>query len=242
VARVGALETVSAGLTALTADGPTSLGLEEAQAAAVVQIFDNIDSCLTRQSQAWDPLDQKLAQHLSVRYRRTVLERPPRGCIYPGVRGGVLDMPWDRFPALSVMADSATPRAESSQFDQSTSTYAINLYVEGMIRSDPFNMDDREERVFHEGAVDRRAKRTINAVVECVELDPTLGGAVLPLPAPAAGQTDPFTLQGHDPRDKTKKRVFSAIRINWTLDTYTVRLDAQQPVPGVLPSELGGQW
>jgi hypothetical protein len=73
-------------------------------------------------------------------------------------------------------------------------------------------------------------------------LDPTLGGAVLPLPDPEAGQTDSFTLQGQDPRDKTKKRVFAAIRINWTLDSYSVRVDAQTPVPGVLPSELGGQW
>jgi hypothetical protein len=120
--------------------------------------------------------------------------------------------------------------------------YSVALYVEGIVRSDAFNYEDRRERVFHEGAVDRRAKRTINAVVECVELDPTLGGAVLPLPAPAAGQTDPFTLQGEEPKDKTLKRVFSAIRIDWTLDTYSVRLDAQTPVPGVLPRGLGEGW
>jgi hypothetical protein len=82
----------------------------------------------------------------------------------------------------------------------------------------------------------------MNAIIECIELDPTLGGAVLPLPPASAGQTDSFTLQGQDPRDKTKKRVFAAIRIDWTLDTYSVRLDAQTPVPGVLPTELGGQW
>jgi hypothetical protein len=221
-------------------DGPSSLGMEEAQVAAVIQISDNIDACLTRQSQAWDPIDQKVSQHLGVKYRRTTLERPPHGCIYPGVRGGILDMPWDRFPALYVMADSATPRPGFGSDENRA--HAVQLYVEAIIRSDAFNYEDRNERIFHEGAVDRRAKRTINAIIECIDLDPTLGGAVLPLPSPSAGQTDPFTLQGQDPRDKTKKRVFSAIRITWTLDSFSVRPEAQTPVPGVLPTELGGQW
>lgn len=222
--------------------GATSLGLEEVQIAAVVQISDHIADALARQAAAWDPIDQQVSQRLEVKYRRTILERPPRGCIYPGVRGGVLDMPWDRFPALYAMADAASPRAESAAFDQSSRSYAVSLYVEGFVRSDAFNYEDRSERIFHEGAVDRRAKRTINAIIECVEMDPTLGGAVLPLPTPSVGQTDSFTLQGQDPRDKTKKRVFSAIRISWTLDTYATRFDAQNITPGVLPSELGGQW
>jgi hypothetical protein len=222
--------------------GPTSIGLEEAQVCALVQVVENLDVALTRQSDAWDVVDQELALKLKTRYRRTVLERPPHGCIYPGVRGGVLDMPWDRFPALYVMADQASPKAESASFDQSLRAYAINLYVEGFVRSDAFNYDDKPERIFHEGVVDRRVKRTINAIIECIEQDPTLGGAVQPLPAPTAGQTDSFTLQGHEPRDKTKKRVFAGLRIAWTLDTYSARLDALQPVPGVLPSELGGTW
>ena len=222
--------------------GPTSLGMEEAQVSALVQIFDNLDASLTRQAEAWDPIDQALALRLQTRYRRTILERPPKGCIYPGVRGCVLDMPWDKFPALYVMADSSSPKAESASFDQSTRANAISLYVEGFVRSDAFNYEDKAERIFHEGVVDRRAKRTINAIIECIEIDPTLGGAIQPLPAPSVGQTDSFTLQGHDPRDKTKKRVFSAIRINWTLNTYSVRLDAQTPTPGVLSRELGEGW
>jgi hypothetical protein len=226
----------------LRADGPTSLGMEEAQVSALVQIVQNLDAALTRQSQAWDPIDQQVALALGTRYRRTTLERPPRGCMYPGVRGGVLDMPWDRFPAFYVMADQATPKAESAAFDDSLRAYAINLYVEGFVRSDAFNYEDKAERLFHEGAVDRRAKRTINAIIECIEMDPTLGGSIQPLPAPSAGQTDSFTLQGQEPRDKTKKRVFTGLRIVWTLDSYTVRYDAQQPVPGVLPTELGSRW
>ena len=222
-----------------TGDGPASIGLEEAQVAAVVQISENLDACMTRQTQAWDPIDQQLATKLGTRYRRTKLERPPRGCIYPGVRGGVLDMPWDRFPAIYVMADRA--QAKTQDVD-GLNSYQIALYVEGLVRSDAFNYDDKEERVFHEGMVDRRAKRTINAIIEAIQIDPSLGGAVLPLPTPSAGQTDSFTLQGHDPKDKTKKRVFAAIRIDWTLDSYSVRVDAQTPVPGVLPTELGGTW
>jgi hypothetical protein len=223
-----------------TGDGSSSLGMEEAQVSATVQIARNIDACLERQAQAWDPIDQRVAQALQVKYRRTRLEPPPRGCVYPGVRGGVLDMPWDRFPAFYVMADRATPRAGFGSDENSA--HAIQLYVEGIIRSDPFNYEDRNERIFHEGAVDRRAKRTINAIIECIDLDPSLGGAVLELPPPAAGQTDSFTLQGQDPKDKTKKRVFAAIRIDWTLDSFSVRLGAQTPAPGVLQTELGATW
>jgi hypothetical protein len=226
--------------TVRSGEGVSSLGLEEVQVAATVQIAQNIDACLTRQSQAWDPIDQQVAVALGTRYRRTVLERPPKGCVYPGVRGGVLDMPWDRFPAFYVMADQATPRPGFGSDENSA--HAVQVYVEGFLRSDPFNYEDRNERIFHEGAVDRRAKRTINAIIECIDLDPSLGGAVLELPPPAAGQTDSFTLQGQDPRDKTKKRVFAAIRINWTLDSYSVRLGAQTPAPGVLPNELGATW
>jgi hypothetical protein len=229
-------------LPTLRAGGPSSLGMEEAQVSALVQIVENIDHALTRQSVAWDPIDQELALKLGTRYRRTVLERPPKGCVYPGVRGGVLDMPWDRFPAFYVMADQASPKAESASFDHSLRAYSINLYVEGFVRSDTFNYEDKNERLFHEGVVDRRAKRTINAIIECIETDPSLGGAVQPLPAPSAGQTDSFTLQGHDPRDKTKRRVFAGIRLAWTLDSYPVRVDAQEPVPGVLHAELGGRW
>lgn len=223
-----------------TSDGVSSLGLEEAQVAATVQIAQNIDACLARQSLAWDPIDQRVHVALGTRYRRTKLEPPPSGCVYPGVRGGVLDMPWDRFPAFYVMADRATARQGFGADENSA--HAVQLYVEGFVRSDAFNYEDRVERVWHEGAVDRRAKRTINAIIECIEIDPTLGGAVQPLPTPSAGQTDSFTLQGQDPKDKTKKRVFAAIRIDWTLDSFTVRLGAQTPVPGVLPAELGGQW
>lgn len=226
----------------LRGNGPSSIGLEESQVAALVQVVDNLDAALTRQAAFWDPIDQAVALKLETRYRRTVLERPPKGCVYPGVRGGVLDMPWDRFPAFYVMADQATPKAESAAFDDSSRAYAVSLYVEAFVRSDLFNYEDKNERIFHEGAVDRRAKRTINAVIECIEIDPSLGGAVQPLPAPSAGQTDSFTLQGQDPKDKTKKRVFAGIRVAWILDTYTVRLDAQQITPGVLPAELGGRW
>lgn len=227
-------------LVSRTGDGVSSLGMEEAQVAATVQIAQNIDACLARQQQAWDPIDQRVATALGTRYLRTRLEPPPKGCVYPGVRGGVLDMPWDRFPAFYVMADRAQARAGFGSDENSA--HAIQLYVEGMIRSDAFNYEDRNERIFHEGAVDRRAKRTINAIIECIELDPTLGGAVQPLPTPSAGQTDSFTLQGQDPKDKTKKRVFAAIRIDWTLDSFTVRLGAQNLVPGVLPTELGATW
>lgn len=222
--------------------GPASLGMEEAQIAATVQIAERIEDALARQQAAWDPIDQEAALKLQTKYRRTILETPPKGCIYPGVRGGVLDMPWDRFPAIYCMADQALPKAESATFDQSTNAYAVNLYVEGFVRSDAFNYEDRLERVFHEGAVDRRAKRTINAIIECIEADTTLGGSVLPLPPPSASQTDSFTLQGSEPRDRTLKRVFAGIRIVWTLDTYSVRLGAQNQVPGVLPSQLGSGW
>jgi hypothetical protein len=83
----------------LRGNGPSSIGLEEAQIAAVVQIHDHIDVCSEASVEAWDPIDQQISSEAQRATGAPCSSVPPKGCIYPGVRGGVLEMPWDRFPA-----------------------------------------------------------------------------------------------------------------------------------------------
>lgn len=224
-----------------------SAGVEMPQIRAAVQIRQNIDAALKLQSDRWDAIDRSVAVALDQPYRRCVLERPPKGAIYPGTRAGVLDMPWDRFPAVCTMVDRATPTAESARFDQGSSAYAIQLYVEAVVRSDAFRVKSAgepeilDERIAQEGLVDQRAKRTLEALVHCIAVDPSLGGSTLPLADPTLSQTDAFTLGGEEPGDKTLRRVFCYVRAQYSLASYSTHFDASKPPPSILAAlGLGG--
>lgn len=228
-------------MSLLEGAGNTSTLLEAAQTNALVQIKENLPQQIQVQAQAWNSLDARLAELLSQEYRETKLELPPRTSYYSGVRPGVLAMSWDSFPCLSVMADNASPSAESSSISYGAA-YSLQLYVEAIVRSDPFFAgppENIEERVFQEGLVDRRAKRMLEAIIQCIAIDRTLGALVPELPAPIAGQTDPFTLQGAEPAEQSSKRVFSMIRITYTPSTYASWPDASVPFPPALPSGFG---
>jgi hypothetical protein len=223
--------------------GTTSVGLEMVQIAMLRQIKNRFQNELERQALEWDAIDKQVAQEFGHPYRKARLERIKSW--YPGTRLGILGMPWDTFPALAVMSDQATPSPESGAFDQSTRAYAPQLYVEALLRSDPFEQaepstdEQSAERVVQEGILDRRSKRTLEAIVQCIEADPTIGGIIPELPAPQVGQTDAFVLPGQEPGDQSKKRVFSLVRIQYTLDIYASRPNASQPAANVLPGLLG---
>jgi hypothetical protein len=209
----------------LQGSGQTSIGLEAIQTKALVQIFENLEDQLRRQASAWDAIDRRLADAMGHPYRPTKLEFPPKASYFPGGRLGVLGMPWDAFPAISVMADRFDPAAGSPSIDGYGAEYAVNMYVEAIVRSDAFESGDpnptpqqRMERVYQEGLLDRRAKRTMEAIVQCIAVDATIGGLVPDLPAPSGGQTDAFTLQGHPYSEQASSTVSS-----WPADIWCRR-------------------
>lgn len=230
-------------------EGPSGTGLELAEGELLAHLFANLSAQIDRQQETWDFYDKQLSMRLQQPYRRTIIEKPPKQSYYMGSRLGVLGMPWDTFPAIAVMADSASPTPESLQFDQSTDVFAPQIYVEAVVRSDPYrrvepdasskqNRDALVDRVFQEGVCNRRAKRLMEAVVACVSIDPTIGGVFQPFPAPSVAHTDPFNLDGEDPGGQHLSRVFAIIRVQYSLDFYSARLDGGQPLPGILPMDV----
>lgn len=219
--------------------GQTSIGLEPAQMKATMQVIERLPLELARQADAWKVPDRTFADALKIPFRPTVLELPPQGSYFPGCRLGIIDMPWDKFPAVSVMADTGTPTAESPRFDQGGSAYSVSLWIEAIVRSDEYYKDDPGERVLEEGNVDRRAKRTLEAIVQCIDADRSLGGTVPGLAAPRVAQTDPFLLPSAEAGQQTKLRVFSLVRAEYAIDTYPSHHDTGQLSPDVLLRGFG---
>lgn len=224
--------------------GTTSIGLEVMQAQALLQIVQHLPAELDRQAQAWDPVDVAMARNLQVTYYRTILERPPRSSYYSGARLGVLKMPVDSFPAVMVMADAGTPTPESARFDGSMAAYSISLYIECVVRSDEFwdrpdNPEDIAGRVFEEGVVDRRAKRTLEALVQCIDLDRALGGVCPGLSDPSVSQTDAFALPSMVAGSEQKSRIFSLVRAEYAADNYPSHRDSSTPPPDSLLRGFG---
>lgn len=224
----------------------TSIGPEIVQVQAMVQIIDHLPEQLAKQEAAWNPLDERLAQRLEMPFRPTPLELPPRGSYYSGARLGILNMPWSTFPAIAVMADGGGPTAESSGLDYGA-VNAISLFIELVVRSEQFDHDgptatpeQQAARLDQEGVADRRAKRSMEAIIQCIALDRSLGGLVPPLPDPTFGQTDAFSLNGTVPEDVSHKRVFSLVRIQYSSNVYATFPDAMTPAPPVLPGAFGG--
>jgi hypothetical protein len=215
--------------------GPSGTGLEFVQNELYARMIEMLPAQIDRQQETWDEYDKQFSLRIRQPFSRTKIEKPVS--YYPGARLGVLKMPWDSFPAVAVMADRAEPTVEDASFDQSTRVFAPSLYVEGVIRSDTYQVEDAKERVFQEGVADRRSKRTIEAIVACVDLDPTLGGLTPELATPRVAHTDPFTLDGSEPGQQHLARVFTLINVQYSLDFYSARLDGGQPMPGILPMD-----
>lgn len=219
--------------------GQTSIGLELVQMKATLQVAEHLPGELARQAQAWSDIDRAFAEKMGRTYRSTHLESPDRSSIYPGARGGILAMPWDSFPAVMVMADDGTVSPEGPRFDQGTTAYNIALYIEAIVRSDEFFKDDAAERLLEEGNVDRRAKRTLEALVQCIEIDRSLGGVAPGMSDPHVIQTDPFVLQSTQAGEQTKERVFSLVRAEYVVDNYPSHRDSSTPPPDVLLRGIG---
>jgi hypothetical protein len=215
--------------------GMTSLGMEAIQIAALAQIKSSIEVELNRQQQAWKAPDRYFADYFGHKYRETILELPVR--YYPGVRMGVLDLPEDAFPAVSAMVDRAAPRP-GTDGSSGSSEYTDSLWIEVIVRSDQFLHGDAEERIAEEGTVDRRAKRTLDAVAQCLQVDPNLGG-ITQLAPPVASQGEPFLMKNKQPGEQTKERVFSLVRLDYGLPTYPSHRDSSNPPPDVLPRGFG---
>lgn len=225
----------------------SSTGMELLQTYVALQVANNIVDALVKQAEYWLSVDQSVAVAMKQQFRECRLEHPPRGAIYTGSRPGILGMPWDRFPAICISASFANPTPESRAFDQSSSAWSIPISIDLVVRSDEFDVGtsgepaDIDEQIAQEGIVDRRAKRTLEAIAYCISLDPSLGGRSLPLVDPTLALTEPFAMENSATDQKGRRRIFCYARAEYNAPSYSTHYDASQPQPSILAaSSLGG--
>lgn len=214
-------------------------GAELVQTAAARQIKLRIADALAFQQASWDSVDRETASWLGIEYRPTILEEIKPGSFLLGDRPSVITMPWDFFPSISVSAYDFGVSPGGRRTDSHTE-YSIPFFVEVIVASDVFASDDDYERVFQQGVVDRRAKRTADAVVQCLLADRTLGGIC---PDQDLGirarQTPPFSQKGRERDESNHSCIFSLVRIDASVEVQASLPGVDQNVSALLPIGVG---
>lgn len=142
-----------------------TIGLELIQRAALVHLFNNLNTALSERAEYAHESDEALASYMGVQYEKTEIEEIANENFYEGHRPSLIKAPIENYPNISVWSVRATPHPESA-FSDHTNIWNVLLFVEIMCKS------ERDE-----GEVNRRIIRTTEAVNAVMQSDPTLGGS-----------------------------------------------------------------
>jgi hypothetical protein len=210
-------------------------GPEVVQTAMYLQLCDRLEAELARQQAIWDRYDEFIAERQGEIYEQTVLQLVQKRSLVRGTRRSTLKLPTDYFPVVAVMCDNSGPTAESATLDLG-GVSGNRVYIEVVVKSDPYDPDDVEAQFRQEGVVDRRVKRTSQAAAQCVMADPSLGAVTPALGQPRIAQTDSFAIKGTKPDDQGRTWLFSLARIDFVGDIYfqfdQASTFASIPLPG----------
>jgi hypothetical protein len=222
----------------------SSTKLEITERAAKAQLMRVLNDALGDQEAAWAALDKQDANDANVVYQPLELERLRPDAFHRGARPSLLRMPADHFPAVTVMADTVRADQESMLHD-SRNVYRDSLWLEIVVRSDKYSMDEPDEWMKAEDAVDRRAKRSGEAAIQAILSEPTLGRVVEPISStPSLTVGEPFALDkdggiASQPDNAGKMFIFSAARVDFTLKVYSALPEVVEPVPDPLLAGIG---
>jgi hypothetical protein len=214
-------------------------GPELVQTAVARQIKQRLDAEIARQSAEWDVIDKQTSSWLGIEHRRTIIEAIKPESFLLGERPSVIEMPWDFFPSLNVNAFDTAASSDSRRMDAGLA-YSVPFYVEVIVASDIFPSDDSYERVFQQGVVDRRAKRTADAVIQCLQADLSLGGICSESDMGIRSrQTPPFAMRGRERDESNHSCIFSLVRIDASVEVYASLPGVDQRVSALLPVGVG---
>lgn len=151
----------------MTINNSTSLGAERFQREVALIMKVNIDGALTFVADSWTQLDQDYATAMGITYVALELEEIGSN-IFTGDRPSLIDddTPLTSYPNLSIIVDTIT--AAPTSIDQG-SQYLNTLVIETIVKGD------------NEFDVDRRCKRTVDAINFVMQNNNTLNGLVFPL-------------------------------------------------------------
>lgn len=168
-------------MTISSLDTNTFLGPEFIQRAALFHLFDNLNDALAEIETTMQLYDTEFDTRLSRTTDITVVELIAEENFYEGHRPSLIKAPIDKYPNCAVMVARATPAPDNALFDQQDSFSEV-LSVEIMVKSQS-----------SEDEVDRRCKRTVEAVHLTMKRDQTLGGAITGFDSPSVIFGDVFT-------------------------------------------------
>lgn len=145
-----------------------SVGLEQIQRAAFMQLFAKLNACLGTVQAAWETSDERFAQVTGREYVPTLLESVEPENFHDGSRPSLIGAPIEKYPNVSVMCYRGTPAPGTDQWDHQD-IYRTNLVIETMVKAGP---EEGEE------VCNRRAHRMVEAAHFALVSDKTLGGVI----------------------------------------------------------------
>jgi hypothetical protein len=141
-------------------------GLEQAQRAAFLLLFDHLNSAITFVEGNWTTSDQTFASQIGISYVPLVIERIQNANFYEGHRPSLITAPIEKYPNVCVWGVRSTPSEESIASDN-VDIWNNLLFVEIMCKS-----------VADENEVNKRTIRTAEAIHLVMISNPTLSGVV----------------------------------------------------------------
>jgi hypothetical protein len=187
------------------------IGMGDVQRAALLQIFDSLNSVALEVNQAYAADDEFTATRLSREYVPVTIEPVTNENFYEGHHPSLIEAAIDRYPCCSAWAMRATPAAGSAASDHTT-IYNDLLYVEVIAKA-----------IEGETMVNLRIQRMAEAVNICLMKDPTLGGRVSGL------LSDPTIILSDVQIRREKVRYGDSWYWQAARLEYAVRKDASQP-------------
>lgn len=164
-----------------TLTNTTLIGLEQVQRAAFFTVLDGLNANIGVVQTYMNSSDQEFATRVGVTYAPTIIELVANANFHEGHRPSLISAPVSEYPNVSVTGNRATPSAENNSFDQLDS-YRDTLAIEVMVKS-----------IESESEINRRVRRTAEAINITIMQDPTLGGVVNGVEAPTVMISDVFT-------------------------------------------------
>jgi hypothetical protein len=187
----------------MTINNSASIGAERIQREVALIMKGNLDSALDFVASEWDDLDEAYATQMGLTYVPLVLEHVETN-IWTGDRPSLIEdeTPLDHYPNVIIMVDTTLPAPTS--IDQGNS-FMAQLVVESIVKGD------------NEFDVDRRAKRTADAINLVMQQNRNLNGLTNPLPTDPTIRTSP-TFQRREFRGSGDKIWMKLARLEYAIE------------------------
>lgn len=162
----------------MTINNSPSVGAERIQREVAILMKDNLDSAIEFVQNSWNALDEEYAEKMGFDYVALEVELIGTN-IWTGDRPSLIkdEEPLEHYPNVIAMVDLVSP-SPTTPIDQANNFYA-SLIIESIVKGD------------NEFDVDRRAKRTADAINYVMQGNRTLNGLVNEMPTDPVVRTSP---------------------------------------------------